>query len=48
MQPTEPIRYQHGTQSQVLGEVQLVNFYNDGGRGTGTAQVGVGAGVPGG
>lgn len=24
---------------EVIGEVQLVNFYNDGGRGTGTAQV---------
>lgn len=31
---------------QVLGEVQLVNFYNDGGRGTGTAQVGLPDGCP--
>jgi hypothetical protein len=30
---------------EVLGEVPLVNFYNDGGRGTGTAQVRRGFGV---
>jgi len=28
-----------GGRIEIIGEVPLVNFYNDGGRGTGTAQV---------